>query len=90
MPEYDQYLEEYVYGKIWSELSGKDREILAYMASSGETRVKSLRDQMKMSSELFSVYRGRLKRKGVIDTGKYAEVSFILPRFAEFVLAQMI
>ena len=90
LPEYDQYLEEYVYGKIWSELSGKDREILAYMASSGETRVKSLRDQMKMSSELFSVYRGRLKRKGVIDTGKYAEVSFILPRFAEFVLAQMI
>ena len=34
--------------------------------------------------EKFSVYRDRLKRKGVIDTSKYGEVSFILPRFAEF------
>ena len=28
MPEYDQYLDEYVYSKIWAELSPKDKEIL--------------------------------------------------------------
>lgn len=27
MPEYDQYLEEYVYGKIWLEVSSKDQDI---------------------------------------------------------------
>lgn len=85
LPEYDQYLEEYVYGKIWSELSELDKKILAEMAESGETKVKKLRDHMGMKSELFSVYRDRLKRKGVLDTSKYGEVSFILPRFAEFV-----
>lgn len=90
LPEYDQYLEEYVYDKIWSELSELDRRILIEMSVSGETRVKRIREKLDMKSELFSVYRERLKRKGVLDTSKYGEVSFILPRFAEFVLARMI
>lgn len=90
LPEYDQYLEEYVYDKIWSELSELDRRILVEMSVSGETRVKRIREKLDMKSELFSVYRERLKRKGVLDTSKYGEVSFILPRFAEFVLARMI
>lgn len=90
LPEYDQYLEEYVYDKIWSELSELDRRILVEMSVSGETRVKRIREKLEMKSELFSVYRERLKRKGVLDTSKYGEVSFILPRFAEFVLARMI
>lgn len=89
LPEYDQYLEEYVYGKIWSELSELDRKILADMAESGESKVKNIRDRIGMKSELFSVYRDRLKRKGILDTSKYGEVSFILPRFAEFVTMQM-
>ncbi len=90
LPEYDQYLEEYVYGKIWSELSEWDRKILIEMSVSGETKVKNIRNSIGMKSELFSVYRERLKRKGILNTGKYGEVSFALPRFAEFVLARMI
>ena len=90
LPEYDQYLDEYVYSKIWSEFSDMDRRILAEMADSGETKVKNIREKTGMKSELFSVYRERLKRKGVLDTSKFGEVSFILPRFAEFVKMQMI
>ncbi|HBA47457.1 MAG TPA: Archaeal ATPase [Lachnospiraceae bacterium] len=90
LPEYDQYLDEYVYDKVWSELSELDRKILTEMAESGETKVKEIRERTGMSSGLFSVYRDRLKRKGVLDTGRYGEVSFTLPRFAEFVMMQMI
>lgn len=90
MPEYDQYLEEYVYSKIWSELSEQDKKIVRVMSESGETKVKTIREAMGMKSELFSVYRDRLKRKGVLDTRTYGEVSFVLPRFAEFVLTRMI
>ncbi len=90
LPEYDQYLAEYVYDKIWSELSDLDRKILAVMAESGETKVKEIRARTDMKSGLFSVYRDRLKRKGVLDTGKYGEISFALPRFGEFVMMQMI
>ena len=55
LPEYDQYLDEYVYGKIWSELSGQDRKVLAEMAGSGETKVKNIRERTGMSSGFFGV-----------------------------------
>lgn len=90
LPEYDQYLAEYVYDKIWFELSDLDRKILAVMADTKETKVKEIRDRVNMKSGLFSVYRDRLKRKGVLDTGKYGEISFALPRFAEFVLMRLL
>lgn len=85
LPEYDQYLEEYVYAKIWSELSELDKKILTELSKNEAGRVKDLREGLKMKSELFSVYRDRLKRKGVIDTREYGKVTFTLPRFAEFV-----
>ena len=89
LPEYDQYLEEYVYSKIWSEMSEKDKEIMQKLAESGEIKVKDLREQLEMSSEQFSVYRERLKRKGVIDTRKYGKISMALPRFEEFIKMRM-
>lgn len=90
LSEYEQCLAEYVYDKIWSELSDLDRKVLTVMAESKETKVKEIRERTGMRSGLFSVYRDRLKRKGVLDTDKYGEVSFALPRFAEFVMTQRI
>ena len=44
-----------------------------------------------MKSELFSVYRERLKRKGVIIFPKeYGKVTLALPRFDEFVKIQQL
>jgi energy-coupling factor transporter ATP-binding protein EcfA2 len=90
LPEYDQYLEEYVYSKIWSELSELDKKIMTEMSLTGETRVKNLRERLDMTSELFSVYRDRLKRKGVVSTAVYGHVSLILPRFEEFVKTRLL
>lgn len=90
LPEYDQYLEEYVYSKIWSETSPKDKEILSIMARSGETRIKNIREISNMTSGQFSMYRERLKNKGILDTRTYGEVSFALPRFAEFILTRIV
>lgn len=90
LPEYDQYLEEYVYSKIWSEMSEKDKEILQVLAVSGEIKVKNLREKLGFASEQFSVYRERLKRKGVIDTRQYGVVSMALPRFEEFIKMRML
>lgn len=90
LPEYDQYLEEYVYSKIWSELSELDKKILIEIATSGEYRIKNIRERLGMKSELFSIYRERLKRKGVIDTREYGKIHMALPRFAEFVKLQLL
>ena len=90
LPEYDQYLDEYVYSKIWSELSDLDKKIVTEMSLSGETQVKTLRERLNMKSELFCVYRERLKRKGVILSKEYGKVTLALPRFDEFVKIQQL
>lgn len=85
MPEYDQYLDEYVYSKIWEALSPKDKEILRAISENGYQSVKEIREKLEMKPELFSVYRDRLKRKGVIDTRQYGKIAMALPRFEEYV-----
>ena len=90
LDEYDRYLEEYVYEKIWIDISPTDKKVLREMAASGETKVKLLREGLSMKSEEFAVYRDRLKRKGIINTENYGEVSFMLPRFDVFINKRLI
>lgn len=86
--EYDHYLSEYVYEKIWSETSELDKKIMIAIATSENNSVKTIREMLNMKSELFSVYRERLKRKGILDTSEYGKVNFSLPRFSEYVQEQ--
>ena len=90
LPEYDQYLEEYVYSKIWSEMSELDQKIVYEMSVTGATKIQDIRKQLGMKSELFSVYRDRLKRKGVVDAKQYGYLTLALPRFEEFVKSRML
>lgn len=55
LPKYDQYLDEYVYSKIWSELSELDKKIVTEMSLGRETQVKALRERLDMKSELLNV-----------------------------------
>lgn len=66
------------------------KKIVTEMSLSGETQVKALRERLDMKSELFSVYRERLKRKGVIISKEYGKVTLALPRFDEFVKIQQL
>ena len=84
--EFDSYLEEYVYEKIWSETSSMDKEIMSAMAKSASTKVASIREIAKLDSNIFNVYRKRLLKKGVVRTPNYGHLAFTLPRFREFVL----
>ena len=59
MPEYDQYLDEYVYSKIWAELSSKDKEILSVISESGYQSVKDIREKLDMKPELFPEFPRR-------------------------------
>lgn len=84
LPDYDYALREYSYDKIWSELSEKDKEILDELSKYEIAKVKDIREKLNISSAAFSVYRGRLYRKGLIDTSVYGSISLVLPRFKEF------
>lgn len=84
--EFDSYLEEYVYEKIWSEISNTDKIILSAMAKISSTKVADIRNVIDMDSNNFNVYRKRLLRKGIVQTSTYGHLQFCLPRFREFVL----
>ena len=84
--EYKQYLEEYVYEKIWEELSGEDRRVLYAIACTPGGEVANVRKHLNMSSNQFTPYRTRLIRKGLINGDIYGIVRFELPLFDRFVI----
>lgn len=85
LPEYSQYLEEYVYEKLWSELSSNDRKVLIAMVEAEDQKVSSIRAKAERNSSSFGVYRDRLIKKGIIVAFEYGHLDFALPRFKEFV-----
>lgn len=82
--EYDSYLEEYAYDKIFSELSEKEKEICFLISQTDSDKVEAIRSGGHISSNVFSVYRDRLLKKGVLISPAYGKVQFYLPRFKEF------
>ncbi len=84
---YRQYLEEYVYEKIWSELSAKDRLIVHSIALSATGRIIEIRKSLGLSSNEFNPYRIRLIRKGLVHGDVHGYVYFTLPMFEQFVIA---
>jgi hypothetical protein len=87
--KYRLYLDEFVYEKLWSELSEKDRGIIICIAETGLENVTEIREQTGMDSNEFSKYRLRLIRKGLVDGSVRGRLVFTLPLFREFVLNQL-
>jgi hypothetical protein len=85
MDSYRQYLDEYVYDKIWSELSPKDQKILYGIATSTSSVVQDIRRTLKMETNEWNPYRRRLIRKGLIDGSNRGKVTFTLPQFDEYI-----
>ena len=82
-------MDEFVYEKLWSELSAKDRSIITCMAQTGAETVLEIRTEIKMDSNEFSKYRLRLIRKGLVDGSMRGRMVFTLPLFKEYVRNQM-
>lgn len=83
--KYNQHLWEYVYEKLWAEMSDIDRKIVNVMADD-VNKVEKIRIKLGMNSNTFTVYRKRLIKKGIIYSPQYGYLDFILPQFKEFVL----
>lgn len=89
LTEYDAKLEDFVYEKIWSELSLKDRIIIHAVCSSEDSSVEAIRNQAGIESNFFAVYRNRLLKRGIITSPTYGHIELALPRFAEFAKRQI-
>ncbi len=86
LEEYEQYLAEFVYDKIWSELSPKDRKVARAIAIVDSNKIKDIRDYLGMDTNDFNPYRKRLIKKGIITGESRGYVYFTLPLFEKYVL----
>ena len=86
LPECKQYLNEYVYEKIWSELSRNDRQVLFHLTQCKTGRISELRERLGMASNELSPYRSRLIKKGLINGEERGYLRFVLPFFEDFIM----
>lgn len=84
--DYRQYLEDYVYEKIWSELSRVDRQIVYGIARSENGKINDIRQILQIDTNQFNPYRKRLIKKGILNGCERGYVRFVLPMFEQFVL----
>lgn len=80
------YLEDYVYYKIWAEMSTGDRKLAYGIAKSVSGKAKEIKENIFMKDNEYSVYRERLMKKGLINGDEYGYVRFTLPLFEDFVI----
>ena len=85
IPEYKQYLYDYVYDKIWSEISAEDKRVLSAIADSEDGRIIGIRNKLGMETNQFNPYRDRLKKYGIINGDTHGYVTLILPLFDEYI-----
>lgn len=86
LEEYEQYLSEFVYDKIWSELSQKDRVVARGIAETDSGKIKDIREHLGMETNQFNPYRKRLIKKGILSGEMRGYVYFTLPLFEDYVL----
>ncbi|MBO4374628.1 MAG: ATP-binding protein [Lachnospiraceae bacterium] len=83
--DFRQRLNEYVYDKIWSELSANDKKVANAIAMSKTGRIAEIREILGMDSNGFAPYRERLIKKGIVNGTDRGYIRFELPLFDEYV-----
>jgi len=83
---YDAYLWKNGYNKFWSDLSKIEKKFMISMAYSSTGSKDEIINQKIISSSNYSQYRRRLLEKGLIESPSYNSLSFVLPRFKEFIM----
>lgn len=81
-----QYIEDYVYDKIWSELSHADKEVCHAIATAKSGKTQEIREITGMEKNKLSPYRERLIKRGLVDGSEWGRLKFSLPFFREYVL----
>ena len=85
LSSFDQYLEEYVYNKVWNSLSPVEQDILKEFNSNDDVPVSKMMNALNMKKDYFSKYRERLIKKGIVYSSSRGQLTFALPRFKEFI-----
>ena len=85
MEDAADYLYEFAYRKIWSEISAKDKEVLRAVSKNPTGEVALIRNTLGYTSNQFNPYRNRLLKGGIITSPVNGIVEFALPWFDKFI-----
>ncbi|MBO4496982.1 MAG: ATP-binding protein [Lachnospiraceae bacterium] len=86
IPEFRQYLEDYVYEKVFSEMSPGDKKFAYSLACTENGKAKDIKIKGSFADNEYSVYRDRLIKRGIISGNEHGFVRFTLPLFEEYVI----
>lgn len=84
LSDFDSYLKEYVYLKVYDDLTSVEKTILNSLDKNDNNEIKEILEKTNLKKEYFSKYRDRLIKKGVLYSPSYGMLSFSLPRMKEF------
>ncbi len=87
IPEFRQYLEDYAYEKIWSELSANDQKFAHALATSKHGKASEIKEILNIENNKYTPYRDRLMKKGIVESKKHGYLQFTLPLFEDYVIA---
>ncbi len=79
-----EYLYEFAYWKIWSELSRQDKEVVLAISRVPTGEVAEIRKILNYTSNQFNPYRDRLIKSGIVISPANGLLEFALPWFGEF------
>lgn len=84
----DDILDDFVYKKIWEGLSAQERNIVRSIPDN-PVRVREVCKALSMTSAVFSRYRDRLLRRGLLAAPQHGYIALTLPRFSDVIKSYM-
>ncbi|MBQ6784132.1 MAG: ATP-binding protein [Acholeplasmatales bacterium] len=87
LKKYDLYLDDNSYSLIWNSLSKNEKIILFSMINTNSS-IKEIIEKTGLTNSAIQVYKKQLVRKGLVDDSTRGKLTFVLPRFNEFVTFQ--
>lgn len=85
LSQFDSYLEEINYEKMWEDLSLMDKEFLYGFIAQKNNKAAVVIQNSKIAKTSYSRYRDRLIKKGIIRSDSYGYLSLTLPRLYEYI-----
>ncbi len=84
LADFDHYLSDYVFEKVYSSLSLKEQKIVKCFQSDDPIKTEEILRRSGLGNSMWSVYRDRLIKEGVLVAPSFGNLEFALPRFNEF------
>lgn len=86
--EFDKYLRDYVYEKVYFDLPEIEKKIVNTLAYLEDGKIAIVMEKLSLDKENISQYRDRLLKKGILIKTGWGKLDFALPRFREYVKLQ--